>query len=356
MSKKNIFSKYNPSAGKISIILIIAFLFLMALIIKKHPDNSFYQFFTKSYSGFLMMLSQLMLKLNTDDIVFDYTQSIIISSGRTIKINEFFYSLNQLAILFMVVLITKSSYKDKLIFFFTGFIVYGIYNSLRIVIHALYPDTLYVKNELFNLLLIPQWIILLWLIAFYWKKNPQIINFLSEKYKIKQGQFKSFAVKLSFAIAAYYLMLIVFYSEDFIVNGQLLAYALLSAGRYFINLLGYDTLLIGRTLRSEQAALYMDDSCVGINLIFLFAVFILLMPGSLKHKIWFIPAGIIFIIIYNITRIVLIFLSLVHNEGEYLLPVEIHDIYTYPVLLFTFFMWVIWINKFAKKDFKNRIQ
>ncbi len=336
--------------------MIIVFLFLMAVIFKMHPDNPLYRLFTKSYSGILMMLSQIMLKLNSAGVIFDYTKNTIISNGKTISINEFFYSLNQLAILFIVVLITKSTYQDKLIFFFTGFIVYSIYNSLRIVIHTLYPGTLYIKNELFNLLLIPQWIILLWLIALYWQKNPQIINFLSKKYKIRKGQFKSFAVKLSFAIVAYYLMLIVFYSEDFMLNGQLLVHALLNASRYFINLLGYDTLLIGRILRNEQAALYMDDSCVGINLIFLFAVFVILMPGALKHKLWFIPAGIIFIMIYNIARIVLIFLSLVRNEGEYLLPIEIHDIFTYPVLLFTFFMWMIWINKFAGKEFKKRLQ
>jgi exosortase/archaeosortase family protein len=345
---KNFLTKYNLNTKKIVIIAIIVLLFLLAIFARKNPEIGIYRFFTNIYSGILMAISQIILKLSKADIVFYYTKNLIVSEGKNINVNAFFYSLNQLAILFVTVLITKSNYKDKFLFFLSGLFIYLIYNALRISFHVIYPDTLYVKNEWFNLLLIPQWLILIWIIYFFWQKNPEIKNLIFNKYKIQDKSYKSFIIKLSVITVIYYLTIIVFYSQSFIISGRLLVDTLLNTSRYFINLLGYDAVLMGRTLRSQQAALYMDDSCVGINLMFLFAAFIVLMPGKLSNKLWYIPLGIILILIYNISRIVLIFLSIANNEGHYVLPIDVHDVYTYPVLIFTFYMWMIWINKFSK--------
>ncbi len=296
-----------------------------------------------------MFGAEIFLKFTNAGLTFDYQNQIIQAGEKIIKINAFFYSLNQIALLFIIVLITRSSYKSKILYMLSAVFIYTFYNILRITVHSLYPETLYTKNWLFNLLLIPQWIIFIFFINYYWQKHPSLKNLITEKYKIQDCAYKSFINKLYYVVVIYYLMMMIIYNNIFIINGELLVNAILKSSNYFINLLGDDAILTGRTLRSSRAALYMDDSCVGINLMFLFAAFIFLMPGKNIHKLWFIPAGLLAIIAYNITRIVLIYESIANNSGKYVLPVEIHDIFTYPVLIFTFFMWTIWINKFAIK-------
>jgi len=78
------------------------------------------------------------LSLFKHDIIFDYTKNLISTGNKTIKINEFFYSLNQLAILFAVLLFTKSPYRSKVLYFLSGLIVYIFYNSIRISISQRY--------------------------------------------------------------------------------------------------------------------------------------------------------------------------------------------------------------------------
>ncbi len=346
-------TKYKLSSGKILIGLLIILLVFVAVYIKQNPSSPIYLFLKNTYSAILMLGAEILLKLTNINFLFDYQLYIIQNAEKIIKINAFFYSLNQIALLLLIVLITPSPYKSKIFYFSAVVLIYILYNIVRITIHSLYPETLYTKNWLFNLLLIPQWIILIAFIDFYWQKYPAVKNLMIKKYKIQDSAYKSFIRKLYYVVVIYYLMMIVIYNNIFIINGELLVHAILKSSNYFINLFGHDTILMGRTLRSSQAALYMDDSCVGINLMFLFAAFIFLMPGKNIHKLWFIPAGLIAIIAYNITRIVLIYESIANNSGKYVLPVEIHDIFTYPVLIFTFFMWTIWINKFAIKSNKN---
>lgn len=43
--------------------------------------------------------------------------------------------------------------------------------------------------------------------------------------------------------------------------------------------------------------------CLGINLLFIFTIFILAYPGKIKIKFWFIPMGIIFVFLMNAFRI-----------------------------------------------------
>jgi len=251
--------------------------------------------------------------------------------------------------LFVIILITKSPYKNKIIFFLFGFLIFSSYNILRVSIHVYYPDTINTKNWLFNILLIPRWIILAVLIFYYWNKYPTIKDYLLGIIELDESFYKKFFIKLIAIIIFYHLTIIFLFNNYFFINGEHLVNAILSTSNYFINQFGYESWLTGKTLRGHNTALYMDDACIGINLMFLFAAFIAMLPGSFWHKLWFIPVGLSIIVLFNITRIVFIFISLTNNNGEYKLPLEIHDIFTYPVLIFTFFIWMLWINKFVSE-------
>jgi exosortase/archaeosortase family protein len=349
--KQDFFLKHKLSKRLIINALIIFILLIVGLYVKKYPENTLYVQFKNLYSGFLMLGTQLFLKFSNTHLVFDYTQNIIFNAESKIRINEFFYAFNQLALLFVLALLIKSPNKSKMFFFLAGFLSYALYNIIRISIHTIYPETLHVKNWLFTLLLIPQWLILIFFIDFYWKKYPDFKNSIFEKYKITDIAYNNFFSRLIVVVVFYYLTIVVIYNS---VLGEFLVNAILKTSNFFINLSGYDSVLMGRTIRGSQAALYMDDTCIGINLMYLFAAFIFLMPGKTKHKSWFIFAGLTLIIFYNILRIVLIYISIANNEGKYILPVEIHDVFTYPVLIFTFWMWTVWINKFVVKNYPKK--
>lgn len=347
MQIKEFKEKYKITPEMLVIFVIILALIGLRLIIQKYPELEAYQKLSQLYANFLMFCTKLFSSFFNNEFVFDFSGSTIISDSTHIKIDRFFFSLNQIFVFFALVLVTKSPLKNRILFFLFGFLVFSLYNIFRISFHIYYPDTISVKNWQFNILLIPRWIILTVLIYLYWDKFPVIKNFILNKLQLSNSYYKSFFLKLIAVIIFYYFTIIIIFNNVFFINGQLLVKYILSSSNYFINMFGYESWLVGKTLRGYDVALYMDDACIGVNLMFLFAAFIAMLPGSYWHKVWFIPIGLFIIVVFNIIRIVLIFISMSNNEGQYILPLEIHDIFTFPVLGFTLLLWVIWINKFV---------
>lgn len=78
----------------------------------------------------------------------------------------------------------------------------------------------------------------------------------------------------------------------------------------------------------------------------------LLFPGPWKHKLWYIPAGLVVIEWINVVRVVGITLCMIPfpNHFDFF-----HD-YVFKILfyLFIFIMWLIWVEKFLHKKEKNK--
>ena len=92
---------------------------------------------------------------------------------------------------------------------------------------------------------------------------------------------------------------------------------------------------------------WIGGPCNGITLMFLFAIFIIAYPGNLKHKLWYLPIGIILVYSLNLFRIVS--LSLIsYYKPSYL---EFNHTYTFTFIAysFVFFLWMVWVNKFSKE-------
>jgi len=87
--------------------------------------------------------------------------------------------------------------------------------------------------------------------------------------------------------------------------------------------------------------------CDGAPLLALFISFIFAFPGPWKHKMWFLPAGVAAIHFFNILRI--IGLALIVSWNPDWLAFN-HD-YTFTIAIygFVFFLWWIWITRFATK-------
>ena len=116
MKLKEIKEKYNITTEMLVIFVLILVLLGLRLIIQKYPEFEFYHYLSNIYSDTLIFSSKLFLNFVEKDFIFDFTNNIIISDGKEIKVDRFFFSINQIALLFSLVLITKSPYKNKVIY------------------------------------------------------------------------------------------------------------------------------------------------------------------------------------------------------------------------------------------------
>lgn len=94
-----------------------------------------------------------------------------------------------------------------------------------------------------------------------------------------------------------------------------------------------------------SGGLWIGDRCNGVTLFAVFTGFILAFPGSIKHKLWFIPAGILCIHFLNILRIVVLAILDVHSRAW----TEFNHTYTFNLIIygFIFYLWILWINHFS---------
>lgn len=119
---------------------------------------------------------------------------------------------------------------------------------------------------------------------------------------------------------------------------------LLYASKYFLSLLGFESVVFGKTVRiSGTAGVFLDRGCLGRNLIGLFVGFIVAYPGIIRKKLWYVPLGIVLITIINIFRISgLAYITLCCPEH---VDINHHIIFKYTVYALIFVMWYVWISK-----------
>lgn len=124
---------------------------------------------------------------------------------------------------------------------------------------------------------------------------------------------------------------------------------LLKASEVLLGLFGQQGYLVDKAIYVEgaQRAVYLDRGCLGRNLMGLFAGFLLAFPGSWKHKLWYIPMGIVIIIIINVFRISA--LTYVWKCCPQYGEINHDYIFKYTVYVLTFVLWFVWIKYFLPK-------
>ncbi len=87
--------------------------------------------------------------------------------------------------------------------------------------------------------------------------------------------------------------------------------------------------------------------CDGIVLLALFTVFMIAYAGPLKHKVWYLPMGLLVIHWLNIGRVVALSIIVATSREWFTFN---HD-YTFTLLVYAvvFLLWYIWIIKFSGK-------
>lgn len=97
---------------------------------------------------------------------------------------------------------------------------------------------------------------------------------------------------------------------------------------------------------------WIGEPCNGIKVMGLFAIFILAFPGEWKHKIWYIPLGIVIIHISNAFRVS----ALTIIEAKWPKYLDFNHNVTFQVLIYgiIFLIWFIWVQKFSKINLKKK--
>lgn len=115
-----------------------------------------------------------------------------------------------------------------------------------------------------------------------------------------------------------------------------------------LNGMGYDTGYENLTdapkvalMEAGQVVLYVYEGCNGINVMIVFIAFLFAFGGPARRLAIFLPAGLIVIHFFNLTRIGLLFYLAVNNATQF---------YYYHKYLFTatlyfvvFALWILWV-------------
>ena len=159
-----------------------------------------------------------------------------------------------------------------------------------------------------------------------------------------------------FIVSAGVLYLLLFLIHQFIVKkftyyDQGFIAWIIEGSDAVLHVLGYNTfkVLQDRDIQvigiDGSNGVWVGSNCNAISLFSLFSVFIIAYPGSIKQKLWFIPAGILLIHFINILRVVALAI-IAHNAPEYL---NFNHTYTFTFLVYAFIfsLWILWVNKLA---------
>lgn len=102
-------------------------------------------------------------------------------------------------------------------------------------------------------------------------------------------------------------------------------------------------------------AISIEEGCNGINIMLLFIAFVIAFGGNLIKMLIFIPAGILFIHIANIGR--LMALSLINVEfGGQAFHFFHKYLFTAVIYLAVLFLWYLWAVKFSDKNVFSKKQ
>jgi len=99
-----------------------------------------------------------------------------------------------------------------------------------------------------------------------------------------------------------------------------------------------------RTIWYGSGSIYISSGCSGLKQFLQWIVLILIFPGPYRHKLWFMPVGLLLLYIFNVLRI--IGLTFVHNYSPSYW--NFFHLYFFRFLFYgiIFVLWVIWVEKF----------
>lgn len=91
-----------------------------------------------------------------------------------------------------------------------------------------------------------------------------------------------------------------------------------------------------------NAGIYVSNGCNGLDLISLFIGFVVAYPGRWSHRAWFIPLGLVLIVVVNIIRCA--GLMVAQDVSQTAFDIAHGPLVRYTMFALVFALWVAWAN------------
>lgn len=169
-----------------------------------------------------------------------------------------------------------------------------------------------------------------------------------------QSTFNRFAINTMLLGATWYLFFFVVRYISFVHPlyewlTQWLTHTLLVASQAVLLAFSEESLIYKKSLQQIGGnGIYLDRGCLGRNLMGLYAGFIVVFPGRVRSKLWFIPIGLMLIFGVNILRIVGLYIT--NKYYPQYMDINHHTVFKYTVYALTFLLWYIWIKYFRRTE------
>lgn len=123
-----------------------------------------------------------------------------------------------------------------------------------------------------------------------------------------------------------------------------------------LSFMGYHIQLEGSNvlLHDNGVAVKIVWACTGLKQAYIFIAIIAFYKGPFLRKLWYIPAGLVIVYLFNIFRIMMIVASIRENPDSFEFLHE--GLYKYMYYGIIFLMWVLWEEKIRGKETAKIIQ
>lgn len=114
-----------------------------------------------------------------------------------------------------------------------------------------------------------------------------------------------------------------------------------------LKLFGYTVAVDSDMLIGPNGYIYMAKPCLGISTMMLFAAIVYITGRRNDPSRWYyILFGFVFLNLVNIIRFVLLFIH-IQKHGDYVLGMDLHDMFKYITYALVFFLWIFWFEKYS---------
>jgi exosortase family protein XrtF len=167
---------------------------------------------------------------------------------------------------------------------------------------------------------------------------------------VTKGPFLRFALKAGALYLALYLAYVFFFKQFTRLDQDFIAF-IISGAESILHALGYNTIQFHESGNEQvigidgTTGIWVGPGCNALTLFALFSVFIICYPGSQRHKLWYVPIGIVLIHLLNIIRVVA--LTIIAFRMPSALDFNHTYTFTFIVYAFIFLLWMVWVNRFA---------
>ena len=339
-----VFRNKNITIFGISILaMVLAYILLRFFIFDLDPIIPFLIFINNSW---------LLLAEEFANLLLHWTGSPATIENHTIFIN--FTPIGEIVtvtilkkwavLLLLIFWLTKTSLKRKILF--TGFLV--LVNFLLLsteVALGTQIATFEFDYEDYTFVAILRTIGVLSmttiLFAWYWKNKESILNSLS-KLKIStdllENRFPAIiALTWLYAIIGFFLLQ--YFDYHWWIN------FLFGLSQKVLSIMEYDAWVEPSLLIGSNGAIYMAKHCLGFKTMLVFASIVYLTGNDNISRWIYIALGLVFLNFVNIMRFVFLFIH-IQKHGDYVLAMDLHNMYKYITYSIVFILWIIWIEKF----------